>query len=181
LDEITPQEIERIREDARVSQPVFARFLNTNESTVQKWKAATKRPSSVILAPRRGRGASAIIGPSNFSHGVVFEATGIHDWGQHFSDRAALSIPDTVVRRGYRAPRAAIEAAMVGTQLLGVRFVTFMRFLPLLLLLHAVRVGTADRLTERTSSEGAFPATRCHTRAKSRARCRLPGLSMHSS
>ena len=56
-------------------------------------------------------------------------------------------VPDTVVRRSYLANREAIETAMVGTQLLGVRFATLMRFLPLLLLLYAV--GTADGLTER--------------------------------
>ena len=47
--EIAPDEIKRIREGARVSQPVFARFLNTSESTVQKWEAGTKRPSGMEL------------------------------------------------------------------------------------------------------------------------------------
>ena len=46
---IAPQEIKRIREAVHVSQPVFARFLNTSESTVQKWEAGTKRPSSMAL------------------------------------------------------------------------------------------------------------------------------------
>jgi len=46
---IAPQEIKRIREGAHVSQPVFARFLNTSESTVQKWEAGTKRPSGMAL------------------------------------------------------------------------------------------------------------------------------------
>ncbi len=44
-----PKVIKRIREDARVSQPVFARYLNTSESTVQKWEAGTKRPSGMAL------------------------------------------------------------------------------------------------------------------------------------
>ena len=44
-----PKEIKRIREQARVSQPVFARYLNTSESTVQKWEAGTKRPSGMAL------------------------------------------------------------------------------------------------------------------------------------
>ena len=47
--QITPDEIKRIREGAHVSQPVFARFLNTSESTVQKWEAGTKRPSGMAL------------------------------------------------------------------------------------------------------------------------------------
>jgi putative transcriptional regulator len=46
---IAPQQIKRIREKAHVSQPVFARYLNTSESTVQKWEAGTKRPSGMAL------------------------------------------------------------------------------------------------------------------------------------
>ncbi len=44
-----PKEIKRVRERAHVSQPVFARYLNTSESTVQKWEAGTKRPSGMAL------------------------------------------------------------------------------------------------------------------------------------
>ena len=46
---MAPKEIKRIREGAHVSQPVFARYLNTSESTVQKWEAGTKRPSGMAL------------------------------------------------------------------------------------------------------------------------------------
>jgi putative transcriptional regulator len=46
---IAPRQIKRIRERAHVSQPVFARYLNTSESTVQKWEAGTKRPSGMAL------------------------------------------------------------------------------------------------------------------------------------
>ena len=46
---IAPKEIKRIREGAHVSQPVFARYLNTSESTVQKSEAGTKRPSGMAL------------------------------------------------------------------------------------------------------------------------------------
>lgn len=46
---IAPKQIKRIREQAHVSQPVFARYLNTSESTVQKWEAGTKRPSGMAL------------------------------------------------------------------------------------------------------------------------------------
>lgn len=35
LVELDPQQIKRLREDNHVSQPVFARYLNTSESTVQ--------------------------------------------------------------------------------------------------------------------------------------------------
>lgn len=46
---MAPSEIRAIRERAKVSQPVFARYLNTSESTVQKWEAGTKRPSGTAL------------------------------------------------------------------------------------------------------------------------------------
>ena len=49
LSVIPPKEIKRIRQAAHVSQPVFARYLNTSESTVQKWEAGTKRPSGMAL------------------------------------------------------------------------------------------------------------------------------------
>jgi putative transcriptional regulator len=44
-----PEQIKHLREINRVSQPVFARYLNTSESTVQKWEAGTKRPSGMAL------------------------------------------------------------------------------------------------------------------------------------
>ena len=38
--------------------------------------------------------------------------TGIHDMGVQFANGAALSIPDTVMRRSYVSHRESIEAAM---------------------------------------------------------------------
>ena len=46
---IEPKQIKQIREATHVSQPVFARYLNTSESTIQKWEAGTKRPSGMAL------------------------------------------------------------------------------------------------------------------------------------
>jgi len=46
---LKPQQIKQIRERANVSQPVFARHLNTSESTVEKWESGAKRPSGVSL------------------------------------------------------------------------------------------------------------------------------------
>ena len=43
------EEIRAIRERNRVSQPVFARYLNTSQSTVQKWETGAKRPSGPAL------------------------------------------------------------------------------------------------------------------------------------
>jgi len=47
--QIGPQEIKQIREANHVSQPVFARYLNTSESTVEKWETGAKRPSNMAL------------------------------------------------------------------------------------------------------------------------------------
>ena len=44
-----PAEIKELRERHHVSQPVFARYLNTSESTVEKWEAGTKKPSGLAL------------------------------------------------------------------------------------------------------------------------------------
>lgn len=46
---IEPAEIKRLRERNKVSQPVFARYLNTSESTVEKWETGAKRPSGMAL------------------------------------------------------------------------------------------------------------------------------------
>lgn len=45
----TPKDIQRLREANKVSQPVFARYLNTSESTVEKWETGAKRPSGMAL------------------------------------------------------------------------------------------------------------------------------------
>lgn len=47
--EILPEQIKEIREKNQVSQPVFARYLNTSKSTVQKWEIGAKRPSGMAL------------------------------------------------------------------------------------------------------------------------------------
>jgi putative transcriptional regulator len=47
--QMEPKRIKRIRESLRVSQPVFARYLNTSESTVEKWESGVKRPSGMAL------------------------------------------------------------------------------------------------------------------------------------
>lgn len=47
--QIEPAQIKRLREANNVSQPVFARYLNTSESTVEKWETGAKRPSGMAL------------------------------------------------------------------------------------------------------------------------------------
>ncbi|WEY38964.1 DNA-binding transcriptional regulator [Paraburkholderia sp. SUR17] len=41
------KDIVNIRKAAKVSQPVFALYLNTSASTVQKWETGQKRPSGM--------------------------------------------------------------------------------------------------------------------------------------
>ena len=46
---LKPQQIKQLRLRLNVSQPVFARYLNTSESTVEKWETGAKRPSGMAL------------------------------------------------------------------------------------------------------------------------------------
>lgn len=46
---IAPAKIKQLRLKNKVSQPVFARYLNTSESTVEKWETGAKKPSGVAL------------------------------------------------------------------------------------------------------------------------------------
>jgi putative transcriptional regulator len=47
--QIAPKQIKKIRQSQGVSQPVFARYLNTSESTVEKWESGAKKPSGMAL------------------------------------------------------------------------------------------------------------------------------------
>lgn len=46
---LKPRQIKQLRERLHVSQPVFARYLNTSESTVEKWETGAKKPSGMAL------------------------------------------------------------------------------------------------------------------------------------
>lgn len=46
---LTPAQIKKIRENARLSQALFARRLNTSASTIEKWEIGAKRPSGLAL------------------------------------------------------------------------------------------------------------------------------------
>lgn len=46
---LAPSQIKKIREQAKVSQAVFARLLNTSASTVEKWETGAKRSSGLSL------------------------------------------------------------------------------------------------------------------------------------
>jgi putative transcriptional regulator len=49
ISQIRPAQIKMLRERNKVSQPVFARYLNTSESTVEKWETGAKKPSGMAL------------------------------------------------------------------------------------------------------------------------------------
>lgn len=44
-----PEQIKSLREKAKISQAVFAAYLNTSVSTVQKWEIGEKNPSGIAL------------------------------------------------------------------------------------------------------------------------------------
>jgi putative transcriptional regulator len=48
-EQLEPRQIKKLRERLRVSQPVFARYLNTSESTIEKWETGAKKPSGMAL------------------------------------------------------------------------------------------------------------------------------------
>jgi len=99
------------------------------------------------LAAWQGGAPGVVTGTANSLYGLVFRITGIHDMGMRFAEGAALSIPDTIVRNTYLANIEAIEVAMIGTQLLGVRMATLTTTAPLLLLVYIV--GAVDGLSQR--------------------------------
>ncbi|MGB3122601.1 MAG: DNA-binding transcriptional regulator [Pseudomonas sp.] len=47
--QIPAEQIKQLRENSHVSQPVFARYLNTSASTVKKWESGEKQPSGMAL------------------------------------------------------------------------------------------------------------------------------------
>jgi putative transcriptional regulator len=47
--DLSPKQIRAVRQRARMSQAVFAAFLNTSVSTVQKWEVGEKKPSGPSL------------------------------------------------------------------------------------------------------------------------------------
>jgi putative transcriptional regulator len=49
VSDIRPEQIKKIRQRSHVSQPIFARYLNTSASTVKQWEAGDKRPSGMAL------------------------------------------------------------------------------------------------------------------------------------
>lgn len=49
IEELTPRMIKTIRLKEKVSQAVFAKYLNTSVSTVRQWEQGDKRPRGTSL------------------------------------------------------------------------------------------------------------------------------------
>jgi putative transcriptional regulator len=49
LKEYSPAQIQRLRRQLQVSQTVFAAYLNTSRSTVQKWEQGQQKPTGLAL------------------------------------------------------------------------------------------------------------------------------------
>lgn len=118
------------------------------------------------LAAWQGGVQGAVAGTANFLYALVFRITGIHDMGMRFAEGAALSIPDTIVRNTYLTNIEAIEVAMIGTQLLGVRLATLAMLAPILVLIYIV--AGADGLTQRAirRASGGRESASLYHRAK---------------
>lgn len=103
---------------------------------------------------------------ANFLYAMLFKMTGIHDMGARFADGAALPIPDTIVRNTYIANFEAIQVAMVGTQLFGIRLATLLMGAPLLALVYFVALtdGLVQRAVRRAG--GGRESASLYHRAK---------------
>lgn len=49
VNDFQPGEIKALRDQLNVRQPLFARYLNTSVSTVQKWESGVKHPGGLAL------------------------------------------------------------------------------------------------------------------------------------
>jgi len=49
LKDYTPKQIQKLREQSGAGQAVFAAYLNTATSTVQKWERGVKTPNGTSL------------------------------------------------------------------------------------------------------------------------------------
>lgn len=119
-----------------------------------------------VLAARQGWPDGFASRMANAVYRMVFEWTGTHGMGVRFAEGTALSVPDTVAQGFYIRHANAIEVVMVGTQLFGVRVVSVVIAIPLLLLMYAVGAihGVLDRCI-RTAGGGRESASLYH-RAK---------------
>ena len=63
VEKLSPQDIKNIRENARISQAVFARYLNVSAGLVSQWERGEKSPagpSLKLLSPVQKKGLDLI-------------------------------------------------------------------------------------------------------------------------
>jgi integrating conjugative element membrane protein (TIGR03747 family) len=103
---------------------------------------------------------------ANVLYEGIFGITGIHDMGSRFADASALSIPDTIMRNTYVSNYQAIQVAMIGTQLFGVRLAVLLAVSPLLVLSYAAAMtdGLVQRAIRRAG--GGNESANIYHRAK---------------
>jgi transcriptional regulator with XRE-family HTH domain len=63
--EFTPTLIKRLRERNKASQAVFAAYLNTSPSTVQKWEQGQKRPNGPSAVVKRRESLTLTASPKH--------------------------------------------------------------------------------------------------------------------
>lgn len=49
VEKLTPDDIKALRERERISQPVFAHYLNVSKGTISKWERGEKTPDGASL------------------------------------------------------------------------------------------------------------------------------------
>lgn len=49
VNEYSPAQIKKLRKRCKVSQPVFAAYLNTSPATIKNWEQGTRKPTSIAL------------------------------------------------------------------------------------------------------------------------------------
>ena len=75
IKELSPRQIKNIRLREKVSQPVFAKFLNTTPSTIRQWEQGDKHPRGTslrLLNLVEEKGLDVLLsGSSNHNEGAV--------------------------------------------------------------------------------------------------------------
>ena len=119
-----------------------------------------------ILADRLGVPDDIFDRSANLVYQLIFGFTGVHDMAVRFADPVSLSVPDTAVRGFYMRNWEAIEAAMVGTQLIGVRLTTSALLSPIAVLGYVVAMtdGFVQRAIRRAA--GGRESASLYHRAK---------------
>jgi integrating conjugative element membrane protein (TIGR03747 family) len=104
---------------------------------------------------------------ANALYSLLFDSSGIHAMALRFAEGAPLSIPDTIARNTYVTNHEAIQVAMVGTQLFGVRAVMVLLMLPTWFAAYAL--GLVDGLVLRSirKARAGHESSSLYHRAKS--------------